>query len=52
METLSQLVQCTTAGEYIVEFAEVVIDDAPRFRHRGLMIDTGRSFLPLSLIHI
>ena len=50
METLSQLVQCTTAGEYIVEFAEVVIDDAPRFRHRGLMIDTGRSFLPMPYI--
>ena len=28
----------------------LTIDDTPRFPHRGLMIDTGRRFLPVGLI--
>lgn len=28
----------------------IEIDDEPQFSHRGLMIDTGRRFLPVSLI--
>lgn len=30
--------------------ASISIDDAPAFAHRGLMIDTGRRFLPVWLI--
>jgi hexosaminidase len=28
----------------------MVIKDAPRFQHRGLMLDTGRRFVPMSLL--
>jgi hexosaminidase len=46
-QTFIQLVKATPAG-----FAapEVVIDDKPRFAWRGLMIDSGRHFMPLAMI--
>ena len=46
LETLAQLVQAP-AG--IIAEA-VAIADAPAYPYRGLMIDTGRHFLPLSLV--
>jgi hexosaminidase len=47
LQTFLQLVQSTPAG-YTV--AAVTIDDKPRFPWRGLMIDTGRHFMPLDVI--
>jgi hexosaminidase len=46
-ETFVQLVQATPEG-----FAapEVTIDDKPRFPWRGLMIDSGRHFIPVPVI--
>ncbi|KAH8098044.1 N-acetyl-beta-D-galactosaminidase [Aureococcus anophagefferens] len=49
LETFSQLVSFDfDAGSY--EAAAGAVEDAPRFPHRGLMIDTGRHFQPLASI--
>lgn len=47
METLLQLVQPDRSGYFL---PAVSIEDAPRFRWRGLMIDVGRHFEPVSVI--
>lgn len=44
LETLNQLVYATR-GELFVRGCK--IDDAPRFPHRGLSIDTARHFMPV-----
>jgi hexosaminidase len=48
METLLQLAQ--PAGDGFV-FPAVHIADAPRFAWRGLMLDSGRHFLPVAVIY-
>jgi hexosaminidase len=48
METLLQLVQ--PAGNGFI-FPAVHIADAPRFAWRGLMLDSGRHFLPIAVIY-
>lgn len=47
LQTLLQLVQQAPTGPYI---PAVTIQDQPRFPWRGLMIDCGRHFEPLSVI--
>jgi hexosaminidase len=47
METLLQLVQPDHSTYFL---PAVSIDDTPRFRWRGLMIDAGRHFEPVSVI--
>jgi len=46
-QTFLQLIRTTPQG-FVVD--SVVIDDQPRFPWRGLMIDSGRHFMPLSVI--
>src|ERR1700722_644970 len=47
LETLQQLVQSDGAGYFL---PAVSIQDTPRFRWRGLMIDCRRHFVPLDVI--
>lgn len=47
METLLQLVEPSGSGYAI---PAVTIQDAPRFRWRGLMIDCGRHFEPMEVL--
>ena len=47
LETLLQLVQADARGFWL---PAVSIQDAPRFRWRGLMIDVGRHFEPVDVI--
>jgi hexosaminidase len=47
LQTFLQLVELTPQGFAV---PAVSIDDAPRFPWRGLMIDSGRHFMPLSII--
>ena len=47
LQTFLQLVNVTPQGFSV---ASVTIDDAPRFPWRGLMIDSGRHFMPLDVI--
>jgi len=51
LETFSQLVVFDFENrQYFIDGAPWQIDDAPRFPHRGLMIDTARHFLPIAAV--
>ena len=51
LETLSQLVSFDfDTRAYEISGAPWAIKDAPRFQHRGLMVDTARHFLPLATL--
>ncbi|MDQ2833630.1 MAG: family 20 glycosylhydrolase [Acidobacteriota bacterium] len=47
LQTFTQLLQTTPSGFF---FPAVTIEDSPRFRWRGLMIDCGRHFEPVEVI--
>jgi hexosaminidase len=49
LETLSQLVTAKDGG-YVLENAPWAIKDAPRFKHRAIMIDTARHYLSVNTI--
>ncbi|GMI56333.1 hypothetical protein ScalyP_jg9345 [Parmales sp. scaly parma] len=51
LESLSQLVEFDFDEEtYFVAETPVAVVDAPRFQHRGLLIDSSRHFEPVSTI--
>jgi hexosaminidase len=47
LQTFLQLIHNTTEGFAV---SSTTIDDKPRFPWRGLMIDTGRHFIPLGVL--
>ena len=47
LETLQELIQADATGYFL---PAVSIQDTPRFRWRGLMIDCGRHFMPVEVI--
>jgi hexosaminidase len=47
LETFSQLVTMNSQKQYGVAGVPVSIKDKPTYSHRGLMIDSGRRFVPL-----
>ena len=49
LETFSQLLWKSDSGEVFVN--ETHIADGPRFKFRGVMIDTSRHFLPIDIIY-
>ncbi len=48
---LQTLVQLAVPGPHGFTVPAAVIDDQPRFPWRGLMLDTGRHFMPLSVVY-
>lgn len=51
LETLAQLVAMNfTTGAYEVAATPWQIQDAPRFAHRGLLVDSGRHFEPVPVL--
>lgn len=48
LESLSQLMWRTRSGRIFIN--ETKIQDQPRFKHRGIMLDTARHFIPKDVI--
>ncbi|CAF1111011.1 unnamed protein product [Didymodactylos carnosus] len=49
IETFSQLLFINNDNQLVVNDTVTIID-SPRFRHRGLMLDTARHFLPVPIL--
>jgi N-acetyl-beta-hexosaminidase len=50
LETFSQLLEYTPAGEVELWFLPIAVEDKPRWKHRALKLDTSRHFIPLTRI--
>ena len=50
LETFSQLITCNEVRELQIENAPVNIKDSPRFKHRGLLLDTSRNYYSVKSI--
>jgi hexosaminidase len=53
LETLSQLVIYDfDSSNYFIPATPIHIEDAPRYNHRGLLLDTSRHFQPISFLKL
>lgn len=50
LETLSQLIIYDELNNELLISASVAIQDEPKFRHRGLSMDTSRHYYPVNII--
>ncbi|XP_049963384.1 probable beta-hexosaminidase fdl [Schistocerca serialis cubense] len=50
LETLSQLAWWDPVSGCVRMLDSAIVKDAPKFRHRGLMVDTARNFIPLEAL--
>ena len=52
LETLAQLIDVFHVAPDVrqISFVPVFVQDAPRFTYRGLLLDSGRHFLPVPFI--
>lgn len=48
LETLSQLMTNNECGAGLLLIDTAIIEDRPIYRHRGLLIDTARNYLPVA----
>ncbi|CAF4905504.1 unnamed protein product [Pieris macdunnoughi] len=47
LETLSQLILLDQSTGTLITLSHTVIKDAPSYKYRGVMIDTGRNYIPV-----
>ncbi|KAJ8705945.1 hypothetical protein PYW07_010722 [Mythimna separata] len=47
LETLSQLILLDQSTGNLITLSNIIIKDAPSYKYRGLMIDTGRNYIPI-----
>jgi hexosaminidase len=50
LETLSQLIIYDDIRDEMVVVQDAMISDEPRFKHRGLSLDTSRNFYPIDVL--
>lgn len=50
LETFTQLFYQHTKGGVYTQLAPVIIEDAPKFPHRGILFDVARDFFPVNSI--
>jgi hexosaminidase len=51
LESLSQLIFYDyDSAHFLITCAPVIIKDSPRFMHRGILLDTGRHYQPVSAL--
>eukprot|EP01045_Picozoa_sp_COSAG04_P008688 COSAG04_NODE_487_length_13521_cov_4.344360_2_plen_570_part_00 len=52
LESFAQMLQPSSAGEALVlPHDSIALHDAPAYRWRGVMLDVGRRFFPIDLLH-